>query len=164
VAKKRFTVGLESLFEEPEEKKTEGKELLLFHLEERKPVKVSKKSKKKVSKNFTDDIQSFLKEAFEDSFAEQSATQQEKPRKTSQPPKKRRRKPLSGLDSLIRKTVEPRSMDLQEKPTRRLTITFDNQKLKKLKDIARLEKTYLKDIIDEIVGDFIKEYEVQKNS
>jgi hypothetical protein len=34
--------------------------------------------------------------------------------------------------------------------------------LNKLKSIARLERSYLKDIIDEIVEEFIKKYEVQK--
>ena len=163
MAKKRFTAGLESLFEDPKDEKDQGKELLLFSVEKRKTSKPVKKIKKKNSKNFTADIQSFLQEAFEDSFEEQSAklskssTLQEEKRI-----KKRRRKPLSGLDSLIRKTVKPKSIDLLEKPTRRLTLTFDHQKLEKLKNIARLEKTYLKDIVDEIVGDFIEEYEHNK--
>jgi dTDP-4-dehydrorhamnose reductase len=39
---------------------------------------------------------------------------------------------------------------------------FDESKLNKLKSIARMERSYLKDIIDEIVEEFIKEYEVQK--
>jgi hypothetical protein len=46
--------------------------------------------------------------------------------------------------------------------TRRLTLVFDESKLNKLKSIARMERSYLKDIIDEIVESFIKEYEVSK--
>jgi hypothetical protein len=46
--------------------------------------------------------------------------------------------------------------------TRRLTLVFDESKLNKLKSIARMERSYLKDIIDEIVEGFIKEYEVKK--
>jgi len=36
--------------------------------------------------------------------------------------------------------------------------------LNKLKSIARMERSYLKDIIDEIVESFINEYEVKKGS
>jgi hypothetical protein len=46
--------------------------------------------------------------------------------------------------------------------TRRLTLVFDENKLNKLKSIARMERSYLKDIIDEIVESFIHEYEVKK--
>jgi hypothetical protein len=46
--------------------------------------------------------------------------------------------------------------------TRRLTLVFDESKLNKLKSIARMERSYLNDIIDEIVESFIKEYEVSK--
>lgn len=163
MAKKRFTVGLESLFEDPNEDKTAGKDLLLFPVEKTKKNKPAKKIKKTHNKTFTADLQSFLKEAFEDSFEEQTSSQQDDFQQ-EKGTKKRRRKPLSGLDSLIRKTVEPKSMDLLEKPTRRLTLSFDHQKLEKLKSIARLEKTYLKNIIDEIVGEFIEEYEQKKKN
>lgn len=161
MAKKRFTDGLESLFEEPKEEKSKGKDLLLFPIEKTETVESVPKSKKTTAKTFTEDLQSFLQEAFEESFEEQDAAKEDSLQEEKRI-KKRRRKPLSGLDSLIRKTVEPKSMDLLEKPTRRLTLTFDHQKLEKLKTIARLEKTYLKDIIDEIVGEFIEEYEQKK--
>jgi hypothetical protein len=48
--------------------------------------------------------------------------------------------------------------------TRRLTLVFDESKLNKLKSIARMERSYLKDIIDEIVESFIKEYEGKKGN
>jgi hypothetical protein len=66
---------------------------------------------------------------------------------------------MGGLDALLRSTIEPSKMKLQNKPVRRLTLAFDENKLDKLKYIARLERTYLKDIIDEIVEEFIEEYE-----
>ncbi len=165
MAKKRFTDGLESLFEEPRDKKPAGNELLLFPVEE-KPASSAKtprkeKGKKSPGKSFTNDLQSFLQEAFEEAFEERL-----QPKKNSSPAKKRvkkrRRKARSGLDALIRSTVQPSSLELLDKPTRRLTVTFDLQKLEKLKNIARLEKTYLKDIIDEIVGEYISKYDQKK--
>ena len=50
-------------------------------------------------------------------------------------------------------------MHIDPKATRRLVVTFKEEQLHKLKAIARKEKTYLKEIINEIVEDFIKEYE-----
>jgi hypothetical protein len=53
--------------------------------------------------------------------------------------------------------IEDRSLN-----TKRLTVTFDKKKLEKLKKIARLEKSYLKDILGEIVAEYIKKYELSK--
>ena len=122
-------------------------------------------SKNRVShgKNFASDLESFLEETFEESFeahlqAEPSAAEVEAQIK------KRSRRPLSGLDALIRSTVEPSSMEMHELPTRRVTLVFDKNKLDKLKTIARVERTYLKDIIDDIVEDFLRTYEAEKKS
>ncbi len=114
-------------------------------------------------KNFASDLESFLEETFEESFethlqAEQNAAEVEAQIK------KRSRRPPGGLDALIRSTVEPSSIEMHELPTRRVTLVFDKNKLDKLKTIARVERTYLKDIIDDIVEDFLRTYETgQKN-
>ena len=62
LAKKRFTDGLESLFEEPKEEKAVGKELLLFPEEKAATTKTKRKEKEKknTGKDFTDNLQSFL--------------------------------------------------------------------------------------------------------
>lgn len=149
------------MFEEPKEEKSKGKDLLLFPEEETKPAK-PKTQKKSTGKNFTDDLQSFLREAFEESFEEQFSTPKDK-LKEEKRIKKRRKKPLSGLDALIRQTVRPQPKNLLDQPTRRVTLTFDHQKLEKLKKIARLNNTYLKDIINEIVSEYIEKHEGSKD-
>ena len=53
-------------------------------------------------------------------------------------------------------------MRLETKGTKRITLTFDPDKLEKLKTIARRERTYLRDIIDEIVAEYLDEYESKK--
>lgn len=76
--------------------------------------------------------------------------------------KKRSRRPTGGLDLLIRSTVEPVAVTDADTHTRRVTLLFDPKKLEKLKTIAKLERTYLKNIMDELVQDFIQHYEKQK--
>ena len=49
-------------------------------------------------------------------------------------------------------------------PTKkRVTFVFDKEKLAKLKEIARTEKAYLKDIIGDVVSRFIEKYEKEQN-
>ena len=40
---------------------------------------------------------------------------------------------------------------------------FDKEKLAKLKEIAKMEKAYLKDIIGDVVSNFIEKYEKEEN-
>lgn len=110
-------------------------------------------------KKFSDDLQTFLQEAFDDSFEKYTDPNYVQDDKSN---KKRSLKPMAGLDAILRSTVDPKSMRLGPGNTRRLTLVFDESKLNKLKSIARMERSYLKDIIDEIVESFIKEYEVKK--
>ena len=76
--------------------------------------------------------------------------------------KRRSKKPLSGLDSLIRKTIEGGKIAIEEGAKRRVTVIFEPEKLEKLRTIAKLEKSYLKDIVNEVVSDYIKDYERQR--
>lgn len=118
--------------------------------------------KKKISgKDFTDSLQSFLSETFEESFERQMA--EVKKQEPAEKPKKPRRR-RSSLDMLIRNTVEPAKIEIegQEPKRRRITLTFEPQKLEKLRNIARVERAMLKDIINDIVGEYIQKYEVDK--
>ncbi|MFM9952228.1 MAG: hypothetical protein ACKV1O_30130, partial [Saprospiraceae bacterium] len=72
------------------------------------------------------------------------------------------RRPPTGLDALIRSTIEPETMNIQEYPTRRIVLTFDEEKIEKLQKIANVKKTVLKDMISEIVSNFIRTYEKKK--
>ncbi len=163
LSKKRFTEGLESLFGEAAEDTLQENSPLLSRTEKRKK-KEEESSKRSSAKDFSSDLQAFLENAFEESVEEQLEQRRQKrtPISGSAQVKKRHRKPLSGLDALIRSTVEPDSIHLQPQATRRITLTIDPEKLEKLKAIARRERTYLKDIIDEIVAEFLDEYEAKK--
>lgn len=112
-------------------------------------------------KHFAADLESFLKEAFEESYEAQTQQGENRTAVDTQI-KKRARRPMGGLDLLIRSTVEPVATTDADSLTRRVTLLFDQKKLEKLKTIARLERTYLKDIVDDLVLEFIQSYEQTK--
>jgi hypothetical protein len=71
---------------------------------------------------------------------------------------------MSGLDALIRQTVEPNREEIKRaavpKEKKRVTFVFDKKKLLKLKKIAKLEKAYLKDIIGGLISEYLDEYDI----
>jgi hypothetical protein len=159
LSKKKFTEGLESLFGEENDKELMQEEKGFLFPPDEAVVKPKAKSKKKkpAGKNFAQDIEGFLSDAFEESFERQLSAPKAKA-STSARAKKRSRKPRSGLDLLIRNTVKPSTIKMKGTSTRRVTLTFDEKKLEKLKSIARKEHLYLKDIINDIVSEFLESY------
>ena len=116
-------------------------------------------------KNFTSDLDTLFETALNESLEQNVLKQtQELEAKTKasqhQIPGK---KPLTGLDTLIRKTANAAFKEDDKKmPVKRVTFVFDRKKLEKLKRIARREKAYLKDLIGNAVSEFIQEYEQEK--
>ncbi|MCB9275449.1 MAG: hypothetical protein H6564_15500 [Lewinellaceae bacterium] len=163
MAKKRFTEGLESVFGAASEDTLQEDSPLLSTTrpKESPDEKGEGHARHSHAKDFSSDLEAFLSGAFEDSFEEQYEQREAKRQPISANPqvKKRHRRPMSGLDALIRSTIEPENVRVQERNARRVTLTFDPDKLDKLKKIARLEKAYLRDIIDEIVSDYLDDYE-----
>lgn len=165
MSKKKFTVGLESVFSEATQDTLHEDSPLLQQTRHKSSIGVKNEEpgKRTSSKNFSSELELFLKEAFEESFERQTAN---KPLEVEKevPLRKKRQKPASGLDMLIRSTIEPTAMDVSEtnKNTKRIVLAFDSDKFQKLKHIARLERTYLRNIIDEMVAEFIGKYEKEK--
>jgi hypothetical protein len=69
---------------------------------------------------------------------------------------------MDGLDSLIRKTIESGELEVTYGQRKRITLTLEKEKISRLKEIAKLEKSYLRDVVSRIVGEFIEEYEEKK--
>jgi hypothetical protein len=155
MSKKKFTAGLESLFgDSPQETDQKGN-LLLFPMEKKLEKKRKDFEKGSPSKKFANDIDSFLKEAFDEAFEEIQDPQNKK--STSG---KKSNRPLTGLDALIRSTIEPVApVEIDRDKSKRITFIVDREKLDKLKDIAKKEKAYLKDIIKNIVEEYVEKYE-----
>lgn len=180
MSKKKFKEGLESVFApDPVQESEEGRGTNFlrdtYDPEKDKISSVPRSHKSSSKKNFTTDIDSLLQEALQESFDEQleihrQVTNVGNVLKVKAFHKKHavNKRPLTGLDRLIRRTIESSDMNIADETLssgkKRLVVIFDKEKVEKLKKIARLEKAYLKEILSDLVANFIKEYESKKGS
>ncbi|MEZ4935494.1 MAG: hypothetical protein R2788_25590 [Saprospiraceae bacterium] len=163
MSKKKFTDGLESLFS-TDTKDVSGKGTAFLRAPADEVDSATVLARRSSSrKNFTTDLDSLLEEALQESFDEKMAQREKDKGVDKSKYQNQARRPMTGLDMLIRRTVE--SSDLEQsirEGTKRLTVTFDKSKINKLKKIARMEKAYLKDILGELVEEYIQRYEQEK--
>ena len=177
VAKKKFIDGLESLFGGPSvEEKFQDNPLLTdsgaAEIQQGKETAGNKKEKKKASKrqrrvgkSFTSDLDSLFEEALQENLQEQVGenvadsveVKVAKPHQSVQ-----RRRPVMGLDVLIRRTSDVSREELMTNSfQKRITFVYEKKKVAKLKAIAKAKKLYMKDIIGKAVTKWLKEYEAQ---
>lgn len=184
MSKKTLKDGLESLFGMPpasveEETAFMGDNVLPEGKQSKKnasrKASPSRSRSGNNNKSFTADLESLFQTVVKESVAEEkkkAARQKQRTIGTSQlemGANERTRRPMGGLDSLIRQTVEPNKEEIQRavvpKEKKRVTFVFDKKKLLKLKTIAKLEKAYLKDIIGGLISGYLEEYDIdQKKS
>ena len=119
-------------------------------------------TRKTTSKNFTSDLDSL----FNDAFSEAVEERVEKMRRSAgiddpfdEPKMRLHKQPLSGLDALIRSTIDTSLAGLDHAAIKRLTIMVESQKIDKLKSIAKLERSFVKDIVNGMLTEFINDYE-----
>ena len=180
MSKKKFKKGLESLFGDWGGEPIDDAILELERTEESQPVESeptpaphSKKDtdrKTNAGKNFTTDLdalfQDVVYESIDEQFEKIKEKKKEKKKKNTvenkRPKEKKKRKVIprsGGIDSLIRSTVEGSIMQIESTSNKkRVSFVFDKEKLKKLKSIAKVKKSYLKDVIDEVVAEYLKKH------
>ena len=169
MSKKRFSSGLDSLFDNPRDeqefedvKAGKAPPPSVSELEAEVKAVVMKRT---TTKNFTSDLDSLFNYAFTEALEEKV----DKLRRDSgidDPFESKRdnyKRPLSGLDALIRSTVDTSLMGLEHAPIKRFTIMFENKKIEQLKNIAKQERAFVKDLVGDVLTEFIKNYEQQHN-
>lgn len=182
MSKKTLRDGLESLFGMPPASVEEETAFMGDNVLPESKKTTSKSSQRKTSqrkssdtrsksgssKSFTANLESLFQTVVKESVAEEKQKAERKAKRTlgtsqsdTATPEKPRR-PMSGLDALIRQTVEPNKEEIKRaavpKEKKRVTFVFDKKKLLKLKKIAKLEKAYLKDIIGGLISEYLDEY------
>ncbi len=122
---------------------------------------------KAAPKNFMLGLDALLQEALEESLEKYESNQ---PDSTTPSARKKsvssdffQPEHLTGLDALIRQTIDVQEIASDEATgKRRLTVAVDKTKIEKLKTIARLENAYLKDLLVTLIDGYINEYTHQK--
>ena len=142
MSKKNFIDGLESIFAEDVLEPAVQDESPLFSYEARS------------SRDYESSSEGSFSVETEEDFEYEGPL---KPNQTL----KRHRKPLSGLDLLIRNTTEE-GLDNPKLHTRKFSLLFDKTVFNKLKTIARLEKVYFRDMVAQVLNSFVEKYEEDK--
>jgi hypothetical protein len=150
MAKKRFTDGMDSLFGDGAIEVKAATALSLFPDDPAPSASREEERKGSSGKGFTSQLEAFLAEAFETLSDEDSDAAEDADT--------RARRPRSGLDLLIRSTSsEPDEFKPQTHTTRRVTLVFPKEHLEKLKQAAKEQNVYLKDIINNLIETYIKD-------
>ena len=168
MSKKRFSSGLDSLFDSPREEQDfvdsvaadQAPPPSVSELEAEVKAVVMKRT---TTKNFTSDLDSLFQDAFTEAI-EEKADQLRRELDVDDPFSVKRnkyKKPLAGLDALIRETVDTSLVGLEHAPIKRFTILFENKKIEKLKNIAKQERAFVKDLVGDVLTEFINNYERQ---
>ena len=156
MSKKRFSEGLDDLFKDaPAEP---------GHRDE---VRTGQPERKGTHKNFMISLDALLQDALEESLEKYESNQPDSTtpsaRTKSSASEGFRSSHLSGLDALIRQTIDVQEISADEATgKRRLTVAVDKMKVEKLKTIARLENAYLKDLLVTLIDGYISEYTQRK--
>jgi hypothetical protein len=158
MAKKRFSEGLHDLFSDAAAEATSS----VYSQAER-----PSHERKLGGKNFMTDLDALLQEALEETMEKYESNQSDPMTSSSAKTRQTSAGTLSasssGLDMLIRQTIDFKEINSDEaNGKKRLTVTVDRTKLDKLKAIARLENAYLKDLLTEVIDGYINEYAHKK--
>ncbi len=154
--KKKFSDGLDFLLSNAMEEKT------VKPSDDKSTPPAPRNTKKDGSKkSFSSDLEYFFQDAIED--AVQEAAQDISNGGTAVAKQtKRRTKPNFGIDSLIRSTIETSTI-AEKQSKKRITFTFEEERIKQLKELAKLEKSRVRDIVGELIAQYIKENKGKKS-
>jgi hypothetical protein len=153
--KKKFSEGLEQMFQ------TSLFEGLYEPMDKQDapsvpPPSAQDRQSPGVSKSFAGSLEQFLQETIDEIVEEKVGEIQEKGLETVRANKGRSNKPAIGIDILIRSTVE--SAEAYDNGKKRITFTFEKDKVEKLREIADQERSRIRDIVEDLINNFIQGY------
>lgn len=156
MSKKKFTDGLESVFDNSENESMS----MTTVLQETKPQEERNvKANRKGGKNFSSDIDDVILNSFVTNHTEES-NNNDNYNELNYSNKKAQRRPLNGLEALLTRTIDYGDLDNDTK--RRVVLILEQHKVNRLQEIAKEEQLFLKDIILKSVSYYIDQYDKRK--
>lgn len=157
MSKKKFSEGLDDLFKNDDSGEHHAE---LYSISSPQPPA----ERRSAGKNFMAGLDALLQEALEESLDKLENNQ---PSEATPPTKSKSKSSGSGmyggLDALIRQTIDVQDLQTDEQTgIKRLTVAVEKSKLEKLKAIARLENSYMKDLLVGLIDEYIAEYTKDK--
>ena len=114
-------------------------------------------------KTFVTNLDSLLAEITEDPFfSDHQPETVSRPGKSKSTQSGGYRAPVTGLDALIRQTLTPFEGEDEETTKKRISVIVDKIKLERLKTIARMEGSFMKDIIADLIETYVQGYAKEK--
>ncbi len=167
MSKKKFKAGLESLFGDTgADDQLPGIRPLLVEEEVQESLGTThrKRPKKRSSKNFTSDLEGLFHSALDEYKEPTKKSALTSGRDTKV--KKRTQRPVIGIDALIRRTsMENREeMAVSSPLKKRVTFSLEKKKIEKLKNIAKSQKAYFKDIMDLAISQYLEKCDTPSNN
>ena len=152
MGKKKFTTKLDSLFDASESKE----EVIVVRekasrVEDKSAARPARRSSFQGRKRFTSDLDSLFETVL-------TAEKEEREKPVKEEGRRRRSRTVRGLNALIRKTSDP-DLVIEEDDSRRVTFSYKRSSYRKIKKIAAAKGAFLREVIGEVLDDFIKSYE-----
>lgn len=159
VSKKKFTDGLEWLFGEEAKDTLSTSSPLLEETDSKKASDDApqQRANKSSSKNFADDLDIFFREAIREGRSS-SENKSSLPKLAKKAPGKTKKR-AGGLDALIYQTLENAELEINYGARKRVSFVLEKDKLDALKELAKNQKTYLKDILRKLVVEYLESAE-----
>lgn len=157
MSKKKFSEGLDDLFKNDDSGEHHAE--LYSVTSPQQPAE-----RRQSGKNFMAGLDALLQEALEESMDKLENNQ---PSEATPPTKSKSKNAGSsmygGLDALIRQTIDVKALEIDEQTgIKRLTVAVEKAKLDKFKAIARLENSFMKDLLVGLIDEYIAEYSKDK--
>ncbi len=156
MSKKKFTNGLESVFTDSYEED----EVSTAVLEEAPEARSSRGTVRKGGKDFSGDMDDVILKSFVTNGEPQPFNDNNEHNNYAHM-KKAQRRPLNGLEALLSRTLEYGELDADTK--KRIVLILENNKVERLKEIAKEEQLFLKDIIVKSVSYYIDQHDKKRS-
>ena len=159
MGKKKFSDGLDSIFSDIQEEtmsRTYVVENAPRENQEEQNIRVERKGGKNFSSNMDEVIMKSFVTNNENQYKEEDDNSNIRYSHV-----KKQRTPLTGIDGLFSRSIEYGDLDNDTK--KRIVLILENNKVDRLKAIAKEEQLFLKDIIIKSVSSYINNHDRRKN-
>lgn len=115
------------------------------------------------SKNFFADLESLMEEAMHEGEGQETLREAPPSHKSKSDQTQMQAGFAGGLDMLIRQTISLEEQTIQSaEDKRRITVIIDRQKAERLKQIARTQNAFMKDLIARMIESYIESFQERK--